>query len=129
MRWIAKLYSGEIIREDDNVKWDEMDIHLIESLWIDGFENYKISRRNIKNFMEFVQFKTAGMDNRGNFFVESRCIGWSDGKSEFLLRINEKNHKVSMETIKRVHFHPLSYFLCKESSQRNFILIPKVRDG
>ena len=108
MGWIAKLYSGEIVREDDNVKWDDVDIHLIESLWIDGFEKYKISRDNKKNFIEFVQFKTAAMDNKGNFYIESRCIGWSDGEREFLLKINEKSHKVLTEIIKRIHFHPFS---------------------
>ena len=96
---------------ENNLSWDDVDIHLIENLWLDGFERYKISRKNVKNFLEFVQFKTAAMYNKGNFYIESRCIGWSDGEREYLLRINEKSHKVTKDMIKRVHFHPLSYFL------------------
>jgi len=118
MGWIAKLYSGEIIREVDNIKWDDVNIHLIESLWIDGFEEYTISRKNVKNILEFVQFKTAAMDSKGNFYMESRSIGWSDGEREFLLRINEKTHRISTEIIGRVHFHPLSKLAIENSEPK-----------
>ncbi len=111
MGWTTKLFSGEIIKESENIKWNDVNIHLIESLWIDGFEKYKILRKSKKNFMEFVQFKTAAVDINGRFFIESRCIGWTDGKQEFIIRFNERNKSISTEIIERIHFHPLSRFL------------------
>ena len=119
MGWIAKLYSGDIVREDDNVRWDDIDIHLIESLWIDGFEEYKIFRKNKKDFMEFIQFKTAAVNISGEFFIESRCIGWTDGQQEFIIRIDERNKNISEEVIKRIHFHPYSYFFKKVALPQN----------
>lgn len=110
MGWIARLFSGEMVRERDNIRWDDVNIHLIESLWLEGFEKYKISRNNIKNVLEFIQFKTAEIDVNGKVNIESRCIGWSNGEKEFILRINEKTGKASTEIIERIHFHPLSIF-------------------
>ena len=110
MGWNARLYSREIVRERDNIKWDNLNIHLIESLWLDGLERFKLSKNCIKNFLEFTQFKTARIDSGGNVNIESRCIGWGDGEKEYILRINEKTGRCKSETIKRVHFHPLSIF-------------------
>ena len=116
MGWNARLFSEKIIREADNIKWDDIDIHLIDTLWIDGYEKYKISRNHIKRFLEFVQFKTAAVGLYGNVFIESRCIGWTDGDREFIYRIDERTGKIKTEIIERTHFHPLSYFLKKKSS-------------
>ena len=110
MGWNARLYSGEILRERDNIKWDDLNIHLIESLWLDGMEKFKFFKSCIKNFLEFIQFKTARMDSDRNVNIESRSIGWSDGEKEYVLRINEKTGRCTSETTKRVHFHPLSIF-------------------
>ncbi|MFC1562995.1 hypothetical protein ACFL4Z_02990 [candidate division KSB1 bacterium] len=110
MGWAVKLFSGEVIRESDSINWNDVNIHLIESLWIEGFEKYEFSKKNKNNFLEFVQFKTAVMDISGSFYVESRCIGWTDGKQEFIMRFNERSKNISTEIIKRIHFHPLSCF-------------------
>ena len=97
MGWNARLYSGEILRERDNIKWDDLNIHLIESLWLDGLEKFKFSKSCIKNFLEFVQFKTARMDSDRNVNIESRSIGWSDGEKEYVLKISEKTYTYGVE--------------------------------
>jgi hypothetical protein len=118
MGWCAKLVSGEVVKESGNVNWNDVNIHFIESLWIEGFEKFRISKKNIDNFLEFVQFKTANVDLAGKIYIESRCFGWSDGENEYLFRVNEETHKVTTEIIKRIHFHPMSFIELNKSVQK-----------
>jgi len=108
MGWVTRLCTGEIIREDERMSWNSINIHSIEELWIEGWEGYKIRRRYRPGFLEFVQFKTAVLDNSGLLCKENQCIGWTNGIHEFLYRVNLKNKKVTIEIIRRIHFHPLS---------------------
>ncbi len=111
MGWAAQLFSGEIVRERDSAGWNDVNIHLVGRLWIEGFEEYALSRNILRNFVEFIQFKTACVGSEGKAVVESRCIGWTDGNKEFLIRICERTGEVSPEIVGRIHFHPMSCYV------------------
>ena len=89
--------------------------HFVLKRFLEGFEEYALSRSVLNNFVEFIQFKTACIGIDGETVVESRCIGWTDGAKEFIIRICEETGKVSPEISRRIHFHPKSIYVLPET--------------
>nr|BDD44111.1 hypothetical protein 4 [bacterium] len=99
------------MKESDAVRWNDVNIHLIEKLWIEGFEEYVLTRGRLENFVEFIQYKTASFEIGREVYIESRNIGWTDGEAEYVLTFFENGNKVIREINERVHFHPLSLII------------------
>lgn len=106
--WVAQFRDGQCLRENDGYKWNDINIHLLEKLWLESFEHFGLERDRYPAFLEFVQFKTGILDNRGNIQMESQCIGWTDGVNEMIYRMTPGLMVVTIEVQLRVHFHPLS---------------------
>jgi hypothetical protein len=97
MGWNARLTSGIIARQQDGVRFFDMDLHSIEELWLDGLEQASIRRDRCLGFIEFIQYETAraiptGVEKTGEY------IGWTNGEVEFVLGITCERHS----------FHPKS---------------------
>ena len=74
MGWAVTMFSGETVKERDNLSWNDIDIRLIEKLWIEGFEEYALSRNVLSNFVEFIQFKTACIGSNLSSLLRSRTL-------------------------------------------------------
>lgn len=106
--WVAQMSDGRCIRERNGAQWHEINIHQIELLWLESFEQYALDRRHLPRLLEFIQFKTGRITGCGDAAFESQCIGWTDGAHEIIYRASPCFPSVRMEIHPRLHFHPLS---------------------
>lgn len=123
--WIARLSDGSTVTEKE-CAWDDLDIYQIASLQLrtkksprivltvsKHIRNQQGEQIQLSNFVEYVQFKTAVVHfgRRGPSSkpeTVSQSIGWTDGTWEYLVTSDYKTGNVKLETIKRVHRHPMS---------------------
>ena len=125
--WVAHLAGGRQLHEH-NCSWATVPIEQVTMLELMMCGNkYTLERSQLPpNFLGFICFKTAvrslrGIPNRPDK-VESRCIGWTDGKVEYILRIDENTCKpqgqVEVHTVPTgqfpMHLHPLLVKKLKE---------------
>ena len=107
--WVAQMKNGRRLFEKEGMHWHEIDIHVMERLWLESYERYVLERKRIPRFLEFVQFKTGSVGIGGSAQFESQCIGWTDGAHEMIYRMVPGSSVVRMEIHPRIHFHPLSF--------------------
>ena len=91
MSWNARLRSGVVIRQRDNVSFFDVDLYSIEEMWLDGLENAAINRRFCPGFKEFIQFNVAYITPQGARMA-GEFIGWTNGEKEFVIGVTDENH-------------------------------------
>lgn len=114
--FVAYLADGTK-RMESACRW--VDVPLYDIIKLDlrmGTNTFRIEARYCPGFVEFIQFKTA---SRGLRSVPgqpdktvSRCIGWTNGAQEFIIRIDEETCKriggVEVDYLRQGHLHPSS---------------------
>ena len=108
-KWVAYFEDNFRVTEDDGTNWNKIDIRKIQrfGLIINGMFEIVIDRTMSpfpQDKTEFVQFRTAlfgAIASKIGDTQECHAIGWTDGKTEFMLRIRP-------ETTERIHHHPTS---------------------
>ena len=115
--WAALMQDGRCLREKDGLRWDEIDIHTIQKLWLETFESCALERSTYSRLLEFVQYKTGAVGVGGVTAFESQCVGWTDGVHEMIYRVSPGSRAVRIEIHPRNHFHPKSLHLRQEFSR------------
>lgn len=125
--FVAYLADGTKRMEHD-CRWADVPLREIVTLELRmGAKTFRIESKNCPGFVEFIHFKTALRRVRGTPGVPdkttSRCIGWTNGTHEFVIRVDEKTCQRSDPEsclLRQGHLHPQSKLLKKPSN----IVIP-----
>ncbi len=89
--WNVHLADGRQLSEHD-CRWIDVPLHdiVMMELMIMG-QKYVIEKAILPHtFVEYVMFNTALKPLGGEDKLESKCIGWTDGRMEHIIRVDAK---------------------------------------
>lgn len=93
--WRGQLKNGSTVYETSDVSWDDIKDELVSLELVGG--NISISLPREK---EYIQAKTCSANLlNGNCEIESRYVGFKDGETYTIARVNERTNKITIEQI------------------------------